>query len=232
MPERHVIALGGGGFSMEPDRLVFDEYILQHSRSPRPRVCLLPTATGDSRQMIEGFAKAYGVFDCELFCLTLFGTTVTDFREYLLSMDVIYVTGGHTRNMLSIWRTWELDKILAEAHEAGVVLAGVSAGAACWFEAAMTDSVPGKLSRDECLGILPGSFCAHFENTGRRPEFLRQIGERILPAGYGVQNFAGLHFVNGRLHTGIVESAHAGASHFELANGDVIEKVIGSVYIS
>lgn len=182
--------------------------------------------------MIEAFAEAYRKFDCDLFCLTLFGTNVTDFREYLLSMDIIYVTGGHTRNMLSIWRTWELDKILAEAYEAGVVLAGVSAGAACWFSEAMTDSVPGKLSRDECLGILHGSFCAHFENTGRRPGFSALIKEGTLGAGYGVENFAGLHFVNGQLQHAIIEETYARACHFDLVNDDVIEKEINSLYIN
>ena len=53
---------------------------------------------------------------------------------------MIYIGGGSMRNLLAIWRAHGLDVLLAEAWERGIVLAGLSAGAMCWFEGGITRS--------------------------------------------------------------------------------------------
>jgi len=150
--------MGGGGFSMEPDNPLLDEFVLGLAGVDRPRVCFLPTATGNVATYIVSFYEGYSR-RAEASHLDLFVRTRLDVRAFILDQDVVYVGGGNTANLLAIWRVHGLDAILLEAWEAGVVMAGISAGAICWFDAGVTDSFGpdlGPLSGG--LGLLPGSF--------------------------------------------------------------------------
>src|SRR5689334_10413715 len=135
MSPRHstqIIAMGG--YPEDRGNLLLDKYILAQSSKPRPRVCFVPTASGDSQDYIERYYARYRTFDCEPSHLSVFAGPVGDWRDYLLSNDIILVGGGNTRNMLTLWRDWGIDKMMREAWDAGIVLAGVSAGSICWFE--------------------------------------------------------------------------------------------------
>jgi dipeptidase E len=74
--------------------------------------------------------------------------------------------------VVAVWREFGFDAALREAYEGGTVLAGISAGANCWFERYVTDSVPGGGVR-EGLGLLPGTFCPHLDSEPWRPAVLR-----------------------------------------------------------
>src|SRR4051794_29034891 len=96
-----ILAMGGGGFSMEQGNELLDRYILSLARTDLPAVCYLPTASGDSAENIARFHTAYGDLPCRASHLTLFNATPADLRALLLSQDVIYVGGGNTRSMLA-----------------------------------------------------------------------------------------------------------------------------------
>jgi peptidase E len=192
--KKQIIAMGGGGFTMEPKNPLMDEYVLSQSPKEKPRICFLPTASGDNSGYIRDFYNYFPTLVCHPSHLALSEPHTDDFESYIQDQDIIYVAGGHTTRMLTLWKNSGLDIILKKAWERGILLAGVSAGAACWFQGALTDSVPGKLSGEKCLGFLKGSFCAHYDNPGRRPTFHRLIRTRELPNGIGVDNFAALHF--------------------------------------
>ena len=162
---------------MEPDLPLLDDFLVGLTGRGRPRVCLVPTASGDAPDFI---ARFHGAFDgrAEASHLGLFDRTVVDLRAFVLAQDVVYVGGGNTANMLAVWRVHGLDSILVEAWRAGVVLAGLSAGAICWFEAGVTDSFGPSLGplRDG-LGLLPGSMCPHYDGEPlRRPTYQRLVG--------------------------------------------------------
>ncbi|MBN1812969.1 MAG: peptidase E [Anaerolineae bacterium] len=195
-----IIAMGGGGFSMEPNNLVLDGYILEQTGKSRPAVCFLPTASGDADSYIVKFYSSFAQFTCVPSHLSLFRLPMADLRSFILEKDVIYVGGGNTRSLLSLWREWDLDEILREAWEQGVVLAGLSAGGMCWFEQGLTDSVPGQLGTLDCLGFLPGSFCPHYDGEVERSTAYHRLisAGNILP-GYGVEDGAALHFVGTEL---------------------------------
>ncbi|MGG4383930.1 Type 1 glutamine amidotransferase-like domain-containing protein [Priestia megaterium] len=55
---RQIIAMGGGGFSMEPDNLLLDQYILSQAHTDVPKICFIPTASGKIK---EGYAVDDGV---------------------------------------------------------------------------------------------------------------------------------------------------------------------------
>src|SRR3954464_3353866 len=133
---RTIFAMGGGGFTMEPDNPVLDEYILGLARRPVPRVCFLPTASGDPLDHITRFYEALSDLPCEPTDLSLSraGPRPVDLRARLHAQDIVYGGGGSMRNMLAIWRVHELDAILRECWARGVVLAVLSAGAMGWFE--------------------------------------------------------------------------------------------------
>jgi aminopeptidase N len=54
-------------------------------------------------------------------------------------------------------------------------LSGVSAGAICWFDHGITDSYFDKLEIINCLGIVNGIACPHFDEEKEREPFVNQI---------------------------------------------------------
>jgi peptidase E len=192
-----IIAMGGGGFLMEPDNLALDRYVLEAAGVAAPKVGFVGTASGDAQSFHEKFYAAFSTLNCTPTHISLFKPEPGDLREKVLEQDVIYVGGGNTRAMLAVWREWEFDRILAEAWESGVVLAGISAGSICWFEQGLSDSVrAGELLPLKCLGFLPGSNCPHYDGEAeRRPVYTKFIGEGTMQDGYAADDGAALHYV-------------------------------------
>ena len=58
-PKQQIIALGGGGFSMEPDNLALDRYILEQANKPAPAVAFMPTAYGDAPEFSVDLSSAF-----------------------------------------------------------------------------------------------------------------------------------------------------------------------------
>lgn len=166
-PKRQIFAMGGWRTAKEGLPLM--KAFIGLTGKPNPKVCLLPTAAGDSAESIVSWYDVMNQLDCRPRHLRLFQPSkVDDWEKALMEMDAIYVGGGNTLNMLAIWKEQGIDKILRKAWEKGIVLGGASAGAICWFRQGCTDSRPGKLSAMECLGWLPGSACPHFSDEKRR----------------------------------------------------------------
>ena len=132
MKMRQIIAMGGGGFSMEPDNPLLDRYILKQAGTEKSKICFLPTASGDSEQYISRFYNFFNKQNCDPSHLSLFNPPSRDLEKFILEKDILYVGGGNTKNLLALWKEWELDSILRKAWEEGVILAGLSAGAICW----------------------------------------------------------------------------------------------------
>jgi len=188
-----IFAMGGGGFLMEPESPRLDRFVLSLAPVARPRVCFVPTAGGDSQARIDVFVAAFSALGAEASSLSLFRPHTADLRGFILSQHVVYVGGGNTRSMLALWREWGLDEILRDAWREGVVLAGVSAGAICWFEHGVTDSIPGALTPMRCLGMLGGSHCPHYDGEAeRRPTFQRLVGAGTIPPGVAADDYVGL----------------------------------------
>lgn len=158
-----IITLGGGGFSMEPDNLALDQYILDQTDAKTPKVCFLGQASGESQDYALRFYRAFTSLLAHPSHLSLFQPHTADIEDFIMSQDVIYVGGGNTKSMLALWREWNLDTILQKALQHGTILAGISAGCICWYESGTTDSIPGKLSVLPCLGYLKGSCSPHYD---------------------------------------------------------------------
>ena len=220
--------MGGGGFSAGPGDPALDELVLRLTGVPRPRVCLLPTAGGDSEAQIRRFYETYEDRLCEPTHVSLFrlGRTPVPLRDHLLAQDAIYVGGGSMVNLLAIWRAQGLDEILHEAWRAGVVLAGLSAGSMCWFEYGVTKST-GRPGLTRGLGFLPGSNSVHYDGEPeRRPFYLDAVAGGDAPPGWGVDDGAGLLFRGTRLAEAVASRAGARAFRVHAVDGVAVEEAI------
>jgi len=225
MKAGQIVALGGGGFSME-ETPVLDDYILSLSENKRPRICFVPTASGDSESYIARFYRRFREPRCVPTHLSLFNRDGRNLSEFATSQDVIYVGGGNTANMLAIWRLHGWDKALRDAFEAGTILAGVSAGSICWFETGVTDSFGDQLAPLDCMGFLSGSNCPHYDGeSARRPAYHRLVSEGMAP-GIAADDGVALHFVESRLHRVVASRSQAKAYRVELIADKVTETVL------
>ncbi len=224
--------MGGGGFSMEPENLALDRYVLAQSGKERPNVCFVSTASGDSIDYLRRFYQSFRTLECEPSHLSVFNGPLGDWRDFVLSKDVIYVGGGNTKNLLALWREWKLDEIMREAWEQGTVLAGVSAGSICWFEEGITDSVPGPLTPLRCLGFLKGSNCPHYDGeVNRRPSYHELLNSHRIGPGLACDDGAALHYVGDELHRVVSSRPAARAYRVALENGSARETELIPEYL-
>lgn len=216
---KQIIALGGGGFSMEPDNPLLDEYILSQANAAKPKICFIGTASGDNLNYIDRFYKFFGQQDCVPTHLSLFKLPTLDFEDYLLPNHIIYVGGGSTTNLMLLWQHWGLDKVIAKAYQEGTLLTGISAGSICWFEEGLSEvieneDVPAeqRLKKVKGLGLLNGSHCPHFDGEAYRQASYFDLvkKEKILP-GYAVDDGVGLHFIDGVYSKSIASRPNAKA---------------------
>ncbi len=230
--QRQIIALGGGGMSMEPEESALDLYVLAQTHNSYPAVCFLPTASGDADSYIAKFYSVFSRYTCRPSHLTFFQRT-PDLRTHLLKQDVIYVGGGNTRSMLAVWREWALPKLLKEAWESGVILAGISAGAICWFEQGLSDSVAGKFIVLDCLGFLEGSCTPHYDGEPERRSVLHKLllKREILP-GYAIDDGVAIHFVGLEAQRAVSSRPNAKAYRLFETNSSIEEVPIDVEYIA
>ena len=202
---------------MADRRSPLDDFMLSLSNAARPRVCLVPTPSGDSDRLIAAFFEACTHRNCEPSCLRLFGIPEQPV-EHLADQDVIYVSGGNTANALTVWRVHGVDLALRAAWDRGAVLGGVSAGANCWFECCVTDSFGIALDPlHDGLGLVPGSFCPHYDGEERRRPVYRALVDDGFPPGYAADDGAAFHFDGVELRE--VVATHAGATGYRVEPG-------------
>ena len=219
----HIIAVGGGGFSDGRDPGL-DTYILEQARAPNPRIGFIGTASGDSDRYLAKFYPAFSKLACRPSHIPLFGRT-PDLAATLADLDIVFVGGGNTRSMLAVWREWGLDRHLAEAGRGGTVLAGISAGAICWFEQGITDSSAAGLESLPCLGFAEGSCCPHYDGEAeRRPAYQRLVSEKTVQAGWAIDDGAALHIENGEIVRCVAGRAGAGVYAVREKDGKAVEE--------
>lgn len=198
---RHILAIGGFSAPLDQDQRLpaLIGHALALSGAPDPRVCALNTAAGDDPQ---GYVRMYarlaqhGARPSHLQLFTM--PNVRDPADLLLSQDVIFVGGGSVANMIAVWRVHGLDAVMRQAWEAGIVLAGVSAGAICWFTGGTTDSFGTELKPfTDGLGYVAGSYCPHYSSEpARRPVYQALVADGTLPAGIACDDGAAAHFAD------------------------------------
>jgi dipeptidase E len=222
--QRLIFAMGGGGFTMEPGNPLLDDYVLSLSGSREPRILFLPTASGDTTTQINAFYARFGGRGCVPTHLSLFrlGDLERPLEQIVLGQDIVYVSGGSMRNLLAIWRAHRLDEMLTSAWESGIVLAGLSAGAMCWFEGGVTCS-SGAPEAIGGLGLLSGSLTVHADGEPERlPVWLTSVRDGALPGGWAADDGVGLLFRGQRLERVVSSRPGAGAQRVDALAGELV----------
>jgi dipeptidase E len=226
LEERMIFAMGGGGFTMEPSNPLLDDFVLSLSRAAEPRILFLPTASGDTTDQINAFKSRFGGRTCTHEHVSLFRMreSTRSLREIVLEQDIVYVGGGSMRNLLAIWQAHKLDDLLIEAWRGGIVLAGLSAGAMCWFQAGITRS-SGPPEAIDGLGLLEGSLTVHADGEPERlPVWLAGVRDGILPGGWALDDGVGLLFRGQRMDRAVSSRPGAGAQRVDAIAGELLRR--------
>ncbi|MDA8916532.1 peptidase E [Gammaproteobacteria bacterium] len=193
---KQIIAIGGGGFGRVIKDLKIEKYIKSQSTKPNPKICFIPTATGDDQGYIDNFYKAFNELGCETSHINFFKRTI-DLKSHILNQDIIYVGGGNTKSMLAVWKEWGLDLILEEAYQEGIIMSGVSAGAICWFKKGITDSWAGHQATIDCLGFVEGICCPHYDEEPERIPYVKDIlTNKKIDSCLAIEGYTALHLID------------------------------------
>jgi len=219
---RKLFAFGGGS-----DKIMLN-HIIKLTKKDNPKICLIPTATGDSPQSILGWYSLVEGLAMRPFVMRAFinsYTTKESFEETIMKMDAIFVGGGNTLNMIAVWKSQGIDLALRKAYDAGILMTGASAGSLCWFEGGTTDSRPKELSKVECLGWIKASHSPHYNaEEFRRPTYHQMIAKKELSPGYACDNQSGVYFENEKFVNCVASNPKSRSYYVDLVDGKVVER--------
>ncbi|HSZ03736.1 MAG TPA: peptidase E [Solirubrobacteraceae bacterium] len=225
---RQIFAMGGGGFTMEPTNPLLDDFVLSLADVGEPRILFLPTASGDTTSLINAFKARFTERACLPEHLSLFNLrqTTRPLEEIVLSQDIVYVGGGSMRNLLALWHAHGIDELLVQAWQRGTVLAGLSAGAMCWFQGGVTRS-SGPPEPMPGLGVLDGSLSVHADGEPERlPVWLAGVRDGTLPGGWALDDGVGLLFRGKRLERAVSSRPGAGAQRADAIAGELVRTAV------
>ena len=228
---RHIVAIGGGGFGRNPNKPIIEQYILNLSSSIRPTITFFPTASAENSEYIINFYTAFSKLNCNAQHISLFKNTA-DLELIIDNSDIIYIGGGNTKSMLAVFREWELDKLIINAYQKGKILAGVSAGAICWFNKGITDSWENDLRVLDCMNILEGTCCPHYDGEiNRRPSVEHFLKSKEIDSCLCIDDGAALHYENEIIKTAISFYKNKNAYEVKFDGSALIETTIDKIEI-
>jgi len=222
--KKHVIAIGGGGFGRNNSSYLIEKYILNISEKIYPKICFLPTATGDNDSYIVRFYSVFSKFNCKPSHIEFFKRT-SNIKDHIMDQDVVFVGGGNTKSMLSIWNDWGMSNLLNDAYKEGVIMSGVSAGAICWFTSGITDSWENELRILPCLDFISGTCCPHYDEEPSRIPYVKKILlEKKVSNCISIEGGSAMHFIDGKPFKNVSFKNNKNTYNVFLDNNDVVEK--------
>lgn len=221
---KRIIAIGGGELR-ERTTLKIDEYLAtlakEHAGENRANALFIPTASHDFMPYYNTFHKVYtGIFNIKTdVALTVFkDVDMEKMKAKFEKADLIYVGGGDTVFMIEHWKKTGLLELIKAAYERGVIIAGLSAGAICWFTDIYTDSEAAlgegdKYAMFKGLGWIDGKISPHY---GARMLDFDKIVCYNFDCAYGIEDNAALIIEDGE----IVGSVSSGGKAFKIERKD------------
>ena len=233
MDKRNISAVGGGGYGRNPNKPIIEEYILNLSDKKKPTVTFFPTASAEDSSYIVNFYTAFAKLNCKAQHISLFKKT-PDLKSIIAESDIIYIGGGNTKSMLAVFREWNLDKLIINAYKEGKILAGVSAGAICWFEKGITDSWAGGLKILDCMGVLKGNCCPHYDGeANRKPSVEKFLKNKELEIDcLCIEDGAAVHYENEILKRSISFYKYKNAYQVSYKKDELIEEPLNKININ
>ena len=221
---KHIVAIGGGGFGRNISSCLIEKYILSLSKKECPRICFLPTATGDNDSYIVRFYSVFNRLNCKPTHIELFKRTI-DLNDHIMNQDVVFVGGGNTKSMLAVWSDWGLNNILKNAYNKGIVMSGVSAGSICWFTRGITDSWDNELRILPCLDFINGTCCPHYDEEPSRIPFVNKIiSENKVTNCIAIEGGTALHLIDGMPFKNVSFKNNKNSYNVYYENNEIIQK--------
>ena len=221
--KKHIIAIGGGGFGRSNSSYLIEKYILNLSEKNYPKICFLPTATGDDSSYIVRFYSIFTRLNCIPSHIEFFKRTI-DIRNHIMNQDIVFVGGGNTKSMLAVWNDWGMSGLLNNAYNEGIIMSGVSAGAICWFTNGITDSWDKKLKTLPCLDFIKGTCCPHYDEEPERIPYVKKIllNNKISNC-IAIEGGSAMHFIDGKPFKNISFKKGKNTYNVFLENNDIVE---------
>ena len=222
--KKHIVAIGGGGFGRNNTSYLIEKYILNLSGKTNPKICFLPTATGDNDTYIVRFYSTFNCLNCKPSHIEFFKRT-TNIKNHIMEQDVVFVGGGNTKSMLSIWNDWGMSDLLKDAYNKGVIMSGVSAGAICWFTSGITDSWDNQLRILPCLDFISGICCPHYDEEPNRIPYVKKILlEEKVTNCISIEGGSAMHFIDGKAFKNVSFKNNKNTYKVFLEKNDIIEQ--------
>ena len=229
--KKHIVAIGGGGFGRHNSSYLIEKYILNLSGKVIPKICFLPTATGDNDSYIVRFYSTFTSLNCVPSHIEFFKRTI-DIKNHIMDQDVVFVGGGNTKSMLAIWNDWGMSELLNNAYNNGVIMSGVSAGAICWFTSGITDSWDNELRILPCLDFISGTCCPHYdEEPSRIPYVKRLLHEKKITNCISIEGGSAIHFIDGKAFKNVSFKNNKNTYNVFLEDNDVVEKPFKTIQL-
>ncbi|MEM8917358.1 MAG: Type 1 glutamine amidotransferase-like domain-containing protein [Pseudomonadota bacterium] len=193
-----------------------------------PVICYMGAAQGDNPDRIAEFERLMDRIGARSRILSLYNPPSHDAAGFFEGVDGIYVDGGSTRNLIALFREWDVVDIFREAYRKGVLIAGASAGLNLLFKWCITDSVKTELEPMPGLGMIDGSVCVHFDSQLERQDIFRtflQGSDAHFPA-YALDDGSAVYFENERLSDCIAIRPDAGIVEYQLGEGGLTDQVL------
>jgi len=230
-PTPTIFAIGGGDIGVY-ETLPIDRQIVETAdrqrinRRGKVKALFIPTASGDDQGYCDTFVKVYGrKLSCETDSLLIYGQrrSKVSLKRQIDWCDLVYVGGGSTPAMIKMWRKYDIDKYLRQAWNRGTVMAGLSAGANCWFKHGLSDAYPGRWTTVTCLGFINLACNVHYDSQrGRKQAFAKLvIAKRI--TGIALEDNACIK-ITGDCYE-IIKSTRNAKAYWVFDNGDKARRV-------
>ena len=229
--KKHIVAIGGGGFGRSISSNLIEKYILNLKEKNSPKICFLPTATGDNDSYIVRFYSIFNQLNCQPSHIEFFNRT-TNIKKMIMEQDVVFVGGGNTKSMLAIWNDWGMSDLLKDAYNEGIILSGVSAGAICWFTSGITDSWDNELRVLPCLDFISGTCCPHYDEEPSRIPYVKKILlEGEITNCISIEGGAAMHFIDGKPFKNVSFKNNKNSYSVFVDKNDIVEKPFGKIQL-
>ena len=198
LKNKYIVAIGGGGFTHGTDKFL-DDFVLSIKNKKKINIGFLPTASYDDKAKTQLFYKRFINSGYSLSHFNLH-TSSNGFSQWMTKKDIIYVGGGNTYNMLKFWKDKNLLRIFIDAYNNGTILSGVSAGAICWFNSMLTNSINNRLQASKGLNLIKYSCTPHASSEPERVIIFEQkVKNALMPPGFAIDDGVAILFVDGKL---------------------------------
>jgi len=229
-----IIAIGGGDIRKQATLLI-DQEIVRISGKLNPKLLFIPTASLDDVGYVASITSYFHKLGCvvETLCLISQNPSITEIKTKILNADIIYVGGGNTLRMMTLWRKLGFDKLLHQARAQGKVLCGVSAGSICWFSHGNSDSRKFKNPEADYikvtgLGLIPALHCPHYDSESARKESLKKMLKNYPGVAIALEDCTALQVLDDQYRI-LVSKSGAKAYQIYWRDGQFYENIIPAV---